>query len=337
MNQKRPRQIMLALCLALWASSNSLANSPPAEAGACAAIARFNVGEITPESPEVTAALSDHQSGRSSLEQACAGVLLGARASYRNVHGQMSDALRDAEQSLTLLTPLRASSDLLLLKPLYVVAHTNVALGRMTAARQAYQRLLLIRSDRPSDLRLVHAMKAILANSEHNLREAASEYGEFIRLAEDAGIAYTAEMAAARVTLAFVYEQDGQMEKARRQLDHAETILNSATDVIPFDRMLFQLCRGVLASLTGHWSAAELCFSETLSLIDLNPSPAGNDLLTKLLPHYAVALRKLHKRDEARLIEARSAGLARDLQSELVVDITDLSEEGKRKKKSYKP
>ena len=210
-------------------------------------------------------------------------------------------------------------------------------MGKTSNARQAYRRLLLIRADHPWELGLVHAMAALLFSVEQKVTEAEAENVEFIRATEESGHGRSADVAAALSSLASLYIVDGRVDEARRALDQAGTILESAVDVVVIDRVNLLLTRGIVAFKTGNWEKAESYFHESLSLADGSAGQSDAGSIDKLLPYYAKVLRKLHRRDEARAVEARASALAGGLERSEVVDVTELSNEGKRKKKSYKP
>jgi tetratricopeptide (TPR) repeat protein len=174
-------------------------------------------------------------------------------------------------------------------------------------------------------------MAAKLLGVAGKLKEAESEYSAALSAIDDGGRGGSADVASILVALASVYIEDHQFDEARRALDRAMAIINAAKNTVAMDRILLLATRGALHARQREWLAAEPDMREALSIADREKVP--DSMLAKLLPDYAIVLRKIHRREEARSIEARAATFRSRPAANAVVDVTDLSAESKLRKK----
>jgi hypothetical protein len=109
-------------------------------------------------------------------------------------------------------------------------------------------------------------------------------------------------------------------------------IINAAKDAVAIDLVALLFTQGVLHARQRKWLDAEPDMREALSIADREKVP-DPQVLARLLPDYAAVLRKIHRRREARSIEARAAALRSHPAANAVVDVADFSVESKHRKK----
>jgi tetratricopeptide (TPR) repeat protein len=213
--------------------------------------------------------------------------------------------------------------DLVLLRPLSVLAATQFELGKTAQAREVFKRMLSIRTERPTGRAIVHTAAALLLEIEGRQQEAEAEYLATFQAFEAAGRGDTADAGAALTSLGTLYLKAGRFNDARRSLDQGLAIFNRAKDAAPSDSIKLLNVRGVLQARQAAWLEAEEDFAKALSMADREPwvEPI---VLRSLLTSYAYVLRRNHHRREARTIEARTAGIPINPVRSTTVDITDL-------------
>jgi tetratricopeptide (TPR) repeat protein len=270
--------------------------------------------------------------GEGRIPDRCTGFILHNMAALLSMSGRITEAERLAERSVTALEQVYAPDDLVLLRPLSILASTRFEHGKTAAARAAFHRMQSIRTERPADRALVHGTAAALFEAEGRLPEAEAEYLATFHAREEAGQGDKAEAGTIFVSLGTLYIVEQRLDEARQALDRALRIFDSAKDAVPMDRIRLLTARGVLLARQGVWPKAEQDLSDALSIADREGwrDPAA---FRPLLTGYAYVLRRNHHRREARSIEARAAALPADAATSAVIDVTDLIVRPKSAKK----
>jgi PadR family transcriptional regulator, regulatory protein PadR len=267
-----------------------------------------------------------------SREGSCVGFVLNNTAALMAISGRIAEAHAVAERSLQALEKIYSPNDPLLLAPLQILASTALEQGQITKAREALKRMQAIRVDRPKDSALIHGIAAALLHSEKRLAEAEVETLAALRAWEKAGRGETADAASVLISLGSIYIEEQRLDDASRTLDRALDTLNRAEDTVPLDRLRLLRVSAVLHARQGQWAESARDFADALSIADRE---ANIDLgtLRTMLAGYAVVLRKIHHRHEARSIESRAASLRVDTAGTELVDITELLPKPKPAKK----
>jgi tetratricopeptide (TPR) repeat protein len=262
----------------------------------------------------------------------CEGLMLANMAAVRANGGRFSEAETLAQKSIKLLTPIYSPESRILLYPLQVIAAARFEQGKIANAREVFQRMQLLRIDRPEDAALVHGMSASLLEAEGRRPEAEYEYLAALHSWNEAGSGETADAGAILYSLASLYVREDRFDDARRTLDRAFAIVTRAKDAVPMDRVKLLHVQGGLHYRQGKWQEAEQVLHEAVSIADGVPRmlPSARAVL---LAEYANVLRKNHHRREARLIEERLAVLRRTSATGTVVDVTELLPKPKPAKK----
>jgi tetratricopeptide (TPR) repeat protein len=262
----------------------------------------------------------------------CAGLVLSNMAAFLSGSGRVADSERLAERSVLILEKVYSPDDVMLLRPLQVLAVARFELGKTARAREALRKMQSVRLERPEDQALVHGMAAALLEREGRRPEAEGEYLAAFHAWETAGRGGTADAATILVGLASLYIELGWLTEAQQTLDRAFAIFSRARDTVASDHIKLLQVRGVLHAWQGSWQESEQDFRTALDMSDREP---GGDpiILRPLLTHYAYVLRRNHHGREARSIERRAAALHTGGTSTAIVDITELFPKPKPPKK----
>ena len=268
--------------------------------------------------------------GANPAEEECAGIAFSIRAAFFAVSGRLDEAEFDAQRSLDILGKSHSSNDRILLRPLHTLAVVRFELGKVAQARQANRRLQLIHTERPEEQAIVHTMSGTLLRADGRLKEAESEYLEALEMIREAGRGESADAASTLNALALAYIEGRQYDEARRALDSQMAILQTAKDGVAMDRIAVLAALGALHFRLHQWLDAEQDLGEALSIADRDNLlyPA---LAAKLLPGYAIVLRKVHRRTEARSIEARAATYRHHVTGDALVDVSELAAKSRLK------
>ena len=249
-----------------------------------------------------------------------------------SVSGRLADAERLAERSVLILEKTYAPNDVMLLRPLQVLAAARFELGKTARAREAFKRMQAIRIQWPEDRALLHGTAAALLEVEGRRVEAEGEYLAALRAWREANRGETGDAGAILNSLGALYIHEQRLDEARRALDRALAIFSRAEDAAPMDRIKLLNVRGVLRTRQGDWTGAEEDLHDALSMADREPwvDPVA---LRSLLVNYAKVLHRNHHGREARSIEARAAAIRTDGTASAIVDITDLLPKDKPSRK----
>jgi tetratricopeptide (TPR) repeat protein len=277
-------------------------------------------GQLTEAELAVSAFLA---SGGDHAQDSCVGLVLSNMAAFMSVSGQLADAERLADRSVLILERTYAPNDVMLLRPLQLLAAARFEQGKTTRAREAFKRMQAVRIQLPEDGALVHGTAAALLEVEGRRVEAEGEYLAALRAWGEAGRGETADAGAILNNLGSLYIHEQRLDEARRALDRALAIFSRAEDAAPMDRIKLLNVRGVLRTRQGDWTGAEQDLHGALLMVDREPwvNPVA---LRSLLDNYSRVLRRNHHKREARSIEARAAKIQMDRTTASVVDITDL-------------
>lgn len=271
-------------------------------------------------------------SGPDRAGDTCAGIILNNMAALLSASGRMAEAERFAEQSINILEQIYLPNDLVLLRPLEILVSVRSGQGKIAAAREAYNRMTSIRTDRPEDHAVVHESAAILFRREGRLQEAETECLATIRAWEEAGEAETRNAGAVLLLLGMIDLAERRFDQARQALDRASDVFNRSRDTVPNDQIILLNLRGILYALQRAWKEAEHDLSAALSMAD-RQVVVDPVFLRSLLTGYAYVLRKNHYGREARRIEARAARLPSSSAESSVVDLSELLAKRKPAKK----
>jgi tetratricopeptide (TPR) repeat protein len=178
-------------------------------------------------------------------EARCAAALLGNVSAAMGAAGRLTESQALASKALTYLdryppeSPVRAV-------PLYVLASVQVEQGMTGRARETYRRMQRISGANPGERSLIHATGAALSEIEGRWDEAKSEYRQAATALASAGKERSAETAGLLAGLASVHVNEHQYLQALAVINQALTILETATDAVPLDRIKFLNLRGVI-------------------------------------------------------------------------------------------
>jgi tetratricopeptide (TPR) repeat protein len=259
----------------------------------------------------------------------CVGVLLNNLAAVALLSGRAADAEHFAERAINVLEKSHPSNDPLLLRPLRNLAASRFEQGKTGRAREAFERMRLIPTERPEERAEVHSMAAVLLHVGGKLMQAESEYRAALNALEQGGLADTADAAAILNSLGTLYIEEKRFKEARQALDRGLVIFESAQDAVPMDRIKLLDVRATLHAREGHWQDALRDLGQAVSLLDASAGRCDPKLAAATMEGYAMALRKTHQGHDARVIAARAAALRGQGTPGVVVDVTELHEQAK--------
>jgi hypothetical protein len=110
------------------------------------------------------------------IEDSCAGLILNNLAAQAAFSGKTDEAEGLAKRSVEILEKVYSPEDRVLLRPLQILAATQFEQRKFARARQAFNRMRMLRLDGAEDQALVHGMAGAFLHVEHKLQEAETEY-----------------------------------------------------------------------------------------------------------------------------------------------------------------
>ena len=278
------------------------------------------VGRLKDAESTLSSALTDPKSGS---EQSCGWLTVHNMAVVMALSGRLGEAEVLETRSIKILEMGYPPDHPVLLRPLQSLAQIQYDQREIAKARDTFQRLQSIPTERPADHAKVHGLAAALQYIEGRYHEAEAEYLKALGAWEEAGRADATDVAPVLDGLAAIYVADRRYREAGRTLDRAIAILTSAKDAVAMDWIKLFSSRAGLHVRQGEWREAEADLATAISAADRDTrlDPA---LLKSLLANYAYVLRKNHHGREARPIEARAAAIQAREPANGVVDISEL-------------
>lgn len=277
----------------------------------------------------LSAALASPASGS---ERVCDGQTLHNLATVVSLSERLAEAEILEKRSLRIFERACPPGDPRLLRPLLSLARIQFERREIARARETYQRLQSIPTERAVDRAMVHGLAAELLHIEGRYHEAEAEYLKAVDAWEESGHGETTAAAAVLDDLATLYLAEGRYREAGRTLDRSMAIVTRAKDAVAMDRIKLFNARAELHTRRGELREAEADLDAAISAAgrDARLDPA---VLKSLLVAYARVLRKNRRRKEARSIEARAAALQAGDLSHGVVDISELLAKSRSDKK----
>jgi tetratricopeptide (TPR) repeat protein len=257
------------------------------------------------------------------LTPSCAGLVLYNLARLLSVSGRFSEAEQFGERALRALEGNYPSDDPVLLYPLHVLASVRFELGKTARARETFKRMQSIRIERPRDAALLHGMAGALLEAEGRWRDAESEYLAALIAWQEAGRPDGADTGALLNAIGSLYTKERRFSEARQVLDRALAVFSHSPDAVPMDRIKALNVRAALYAREGKWRDARQDLEDALSIADHDVQLIAS-ALPSLLTNYAYVLRKTHQQRQARVIEARLAGLQNGKGMNAIVDVSEL-------------
>jgi tetratricopeptide (TPR) repeat protein len=278
-------------------------------------------GALSTRLDEADAAVSAAMSQKKDI---CAGVVSGNVAVLLSLHGRIRDSEGWAARSLKLLRNKLDPHDPMLFRPLYALANASLNQGKFREAEQAFEQMLQVRLERPEQRAQVHLISGALRHMQGKLKEAEFEYLMAYEDWKQLGKGADADTATLLNYLGVLYLSEKRLQEASQVLDRALAIVADSADVLPYDRIELLNARAFAHEKRGEWPQSQEKLSLALATAD-RARLSESAVLRPILSRYAIALRKTHRKDEARAIERRLSALPRNPQDDAVVDVHQLS------------
>ena len=189
------------------------------------AIADVEAGLPAEADAELATALMKADNGGAA---ACRGLILHNQAAIASISGRFAQGERLALSAIAVLEKIYSPSDLALLRPLLILASTRMEQGNKAGARIAYSRIKGIRSERPNERAMIHAMSGSLLQSIGERGQAEAEYLAALDTWTEIGRGETADAGAVLTALGTLYIQERRFEEAGRFVDRASAIFSEA-------------------------------------------------------------------------------------------------------------
>ena len=131
--------------------------------------------------------------------------------------------------------------------------------------------------------------------------------------------------------LGSLYIEECRFEEAQNLLNRAWALFTSAEDTVAMDKVKLLNNRATLHARQGEWREAGEDLRVCILMMD-REKHVDTAAFATLLDNYAIALRKTHRKREARSIEARASALQGHPATNAVVDVTELLAQSKLNK-----
>jgi tetratricopeptide (TPR) repeat protein len=187
-----------------------------------------------------------------------------------------------------------------------------------------------IRVTNPQEQALLHGAEAALLRAEGRFGESELAFRLALRDWQEAGQSDGGEVGSVLSGLTSLYLTQERLKEAADVLDQAFAAVNDAPDAAPADHLKLLRLRAALERRQGEWPKAAEDLRQALNLVQREPD---SGLLAALMTEYAEALRRQHRRREARAVEKRVAALRVASKGNEVVDATQLLPTGAPRKR----
>jgi tetratricopeptide (TPR) repeat protein len=267
---------------------------------------------------------------RSELRPACEGLMLHNLAALTLLAGSLAEAESLAERAIAILEPVLGPENTGLLRPVHVLFSTRLDQGKIGRARESLLKMQRIRVTNPQEQALLHGAEAALLRAEGRFGESELAFRLALRDWQEAGQSDGGEVGSVLSGLTSLYLTQERLKEAADVLDQAFAAVNDAPDAAPADHLKLLRLRAALERRQGEWPKAAEDLRQALNLVQREPD---SGLLAALMTEYAEALRRQHRRREARAVEKRVAALRVASKGNEVVDATQLLPTGAPRKR----
>jgi tetratricopeptide (TPR) repeat protein len=257
------------------------------------------------------------------LRPACEGLMLHNLAALTLLAGSLAEAESLAERSIRILEPVLGPENTGLLRPVHVLFSARLEQGKIGRAREALLKMQRIRVTDPEERALLHGVEATLLLAEGRLGESELAFRLALTDWQESGRSKGGDVASVLSGLASLYLAQERLKDAAEVLDRAFVAVHDAPDAAPADHLTLLRLRAALERCQGEWRKAAEDLREAVNLMLVQREP-DSGLLASLMTEYAEALRRQHRRREARVIEKRVAALRIVSKGNEVVDATQL-------------
>lgn len=258
------------------------------------------------------------------LERVCAGLLLNNLAAGLQMSGRLDEARTYAERAVKQYQTALPASDSAYLAPLHTIATVDLEQGQTTRARQVLLKMRHVYATDPEDRVLILTLGASLLVREGKHEEAKSQFLNALSALTEAGKQNSADASTIRGQLACLYLQEQRFHEAVTLLNTALSMLDSAQDEKPLNRIKLLNARGVAWARLHHWRNSESDLAWAVSLCREQRSMDSAEL-ESILRNYAYALKKMHRR-QARSVKNLAAAIqSANAASRHVVDFAELA------------
>jgi tetratricopeptide (TPR) repeat protein len=253
----------------------------------------------------------------------CYAEVLSDMANVMLFSGRLADAEAYGRRAVAAFEGVYPKEPASFFNSLGTLAIAYFKQGKTGNARHVVMRMRSISPLRLQERALMHSLTAAVRSAEGKWKEAESESLTALKIYDELGQASTATSVAMLVGLAAVYLRQHRPADAEQTLHRGIAILERV-DTEPIDWIRVLQTRAVLRRQQKRWTEAARDLQEALSLAD-QEKLAEPLTVQMLLDNYALVLRKMQRKREAREIESRASALRRDHPEwNVAVDVTTL-------------
>jgi hypothetical protein len=241
---------------------------------------------------------------------ACEAVVLADLAWVMLLSGRRAETEIFARRSLVILARIYSPDSPAHLHPLHSLGIAYLQQEKTGRARRVVERMKSLSLSRADERSLVHSMAMSLLVAEGRFKEAESECLDTLASYKEAGRMFSADFGSTQIVLAEIYLRLHRTVDAEHALLRGQQVLESAADTAVFDRLGALHVRASLRAAQSRWADSEQDLLQALTLAERENSvpPARIGIL---LDQYALVLRKMHRKREARAATARAVAFWR--------------------------
>jgi tetratricopeptide (TPR) repeat protein len=327
----------LALCIPVLWIRHALAQPPDprftpdvtCSDGNQAIVDKVEIGQLAEAEAVASRVLTIAESNRT---PSCLWIVLHNMAAVKALSGRLAEAEVLEDQSLKILDTIYSRDDRVRLRPLRVLWSVQLRQGKRGEARQTFRAMRSLRLKGPQDQAVFYSTSAAQLQAEGQPKEAEAEYLRALAAWRDVGRGDTAGVAALLISLGSLQIDQDRFLEAAQSLDRALAIVQSARDAVPMDLIDVLRVRATLNARQGKWQAAAEDQGSAISMSDrfAQLDPADQK---RLLSDFAYILRKAHRSNAARSVEARAKAIHLAGSTKAVVDVSELVDSRKKLKK----
>jgi hypothetical protein len=277
-------------------------------------------GKLADAEADVKTAMANR---KGELRPACEGLMLHNLAALTLMSGSFAEAESLAGRSIAILEAVLGPENAGLLRPLHVLFSARLDQGKIGRARESLLKMQRIQVASPEERALLHGAEAALLQAEGRFSKSESAFRLALTDWQETGKPAGGEVASVLCGLASLYLAQERLNEAADVLHRAVATLNAAADAAPADRLKVLRLRAGVERRQGEWRKAAEDLQEAMNLTLAQREP-DSGLLAEIMTEYAEALRREHRRREARAIEKRVAALRAVSEAKGVVDATEL-------------
>lgn len=277
------------------------------------------------------AAAANWKEARSLAESAnpdtqCAGALMYEIADAALQSGDFAAAENFGQRSLFYLQKTHPSGDILLFRPLQILASVYVDEHQLGRARRVAEQLSATQNQAAIHRAWVAGIRGTIFHIAGESENAEREYRVSLELWENTGSVERHNSIEPLNNLSSLYLEQGRLAEARAIVTRAQRVLDSSPEAFPVDKIVFLDTMAVLSYLEHDYPAAAESFRQASQIASALPPLSYGNVAAGLLSNYAFVLRKMNRKREAKVQKARADFLRNQTGNPSQTQVVDLTQ-----------